>query len=87
MKNIPIPSNQSYLKSLFGKLESFIKRLTWKVFYFDTAEHEEIDSRPEGYGFKSEKTPPQHEDLGAFERDLYEMARTVKFILKFSIES
>ena len=26
------------------------------VFYLDTTEHEEIDSRPEGYGFKSERS-------------------------------
>ena len=34
---------------------------------------------PENFGFKSERAPPQHEDLCAFEKDLYEMARTVKF--------
>ena len=31
LKNIPIPSKASYLKSMMGKVENFIKRIRWKA--------------------------------------------------------
>ena len=33
-KNIPIPSKTNYLKCMIEKVESFVKRLRWKAFYF-----------------------------------------------------
>ena len=36
LKNIPIPSKSSYLKSMMDKVENFIKRIRWKAhFFFD----------------------------------------------------
>ena len=35
VKNIPIPPKKLYLKFMLDKVESFIKRLRWKAFYFD----------------------------------------------------
>ena len=79
LKNIPIPSNQEYLKAMLSKLEHFIKRLRWKAFFFDLKADTIIDKEIENYGFKSECTPPQHEALNAFEEDLYSMVKSVKF--------
>ena len=35
LKNIPIPTKQHYLKSMIDKVESFIARLRWKVYFFE----------------------------------------------------
>ena len=35
LKNIPIPSNQSYLKTMIEKVEAFIKRIRWKAYFFE----------------------------------------------------
>ena len=35
LKNIPVPSRQTYLRAMLGKLEHFIKHLQWKAFFFD----------------------------------------------------
>ena len=35
LKNIPIPSKASYLKSMIDKVENFIKRIRWKAHFFD----------------------------------------------------
>ena len=41
LKNIPISSDQSYLKNMIEKLESFINRLRWKTFFFMNKNQEE----------------------------------------------
>ena len=35
MKNIPIPSRNTYIKKLIEKTESVIKRIRWKAFFFE----------------------------------------------------
>ena len=54
------------------KLEHFIKHLRSKAFFFD-------QKNDECFGFKSEKTPPQHEKLIAFEEDFYALVKSIKF--------
>ena len=60
------------------KLESFIKRIRWEAFFY-----EKLDNTPEktvdNFGFKSVKTPPKNEHLNAFEAELYDMVRNIKF--------
>ena len=78
LKNIPIPSKHVYLKNMIFKLESFIKIIRWEAFSY-----EKSDNTPEktvdNFGFKSVKTPPKNEHLNAFEADLYDMVRNIKF--------
>ena len=79
IKSIPIPSNQHYLKCLLEKLNSFIRRLRWKAYFFDHHDEHAQNEDNNNYGFKSERTPPQINDLIDFEADLYRMARSVSF--------
>ena len=79
MKSIPIPSNQHYLKCLLEKLNSFIRPLRWKAYIFDHHDEHAQNEDNNNYGFKSERTPPQINDLIDFETDLYRMARSVSF--------
>ena len=79
LKNIPIPSNQSFLKCMIEKIESLIRRMRWKAHFFDSNNTENNSSLNFNFGFKSDKTPPQKEHLNAFENDLYDMVRCIQF--------
>ena len=71
MKNIPIPSRNSYLKKLIEKTESIIKPTRWKAFFFENSECNEDDSNT--------NSPPQNEDLNKFEADVYNMIKNIEF--------
>jgi len=78
LKNIPLPSKQSYIKSMIGKMQSFIKRMRWRALFFDNpSETENVTNR--NYGFRSEKTPPQNKELLQFENDLYSMIKNLQW--------
>ena len=82
LKNIPIPSQTSYLKCLTDKVGNFIRRLRWKAFWLEkradssNSQASEISSN---YGFQTTNTPPSNIHLKAFEDELYDMIRDVKF--------
>ena len=59
LKNIPVPSKDSYLKYLIVKTESLIKRIPWNAFYFDKDPESICTTKDESFGLKSRKTPPQ----------------------------
>ena len=78
MKNIPLPSKHTYRLSMIDKAESLIVRMRWKVFRFVNELNDSMNNQ-NNYGFKSSKSPPPHKALAAFEDDLFEMIRTIKF--------
>ena len=77
MKNIPVPTQQSYKKVLMDKIESFIRRMRWKAHFHENPNHQ--NSSKETFGFSSSSSPPQVELLKPFESDLYEMYRNLEF--------
>ena len=79
MKNIPIPSKNAYSKNLIFKLESFIKRIRWKAYFFENSNEINETTTATNFGFKSVKTPPKNEHLNAFENDLYDLVRNIEF--------
>ena len=80
LENInPTSSKRVYLKSMISKLEHFIKRLRWRAFFHDHKAECDINDKEILYGFKSDRTPPQHDGLSAFEEDLYNMVKNIKF--------
>ena len=38
LNNIPIPSKNVNLKNMIFKLESFIKRIRWKAFFYEKSD-------------------------------------------------
>ena len=76
MKNIPIPSRLQYQKKLVEKGESFLGRLSWKL--FNILNTTLINKQT--YGFNTTNTAPQIKELKAFKDDFIEMLRTVQFI-------
>ena len=67
LKNIPIPTKSNYLKSMVEKVESFIRRLRWKAYFFCKDAKRYDNASVNSFGFKSLATPPQNEHLKAFE--------------------
>ena len=64
---------------MITKIESFVKQLRWKAFFYDRDDDCANADTTENYGFKSERTPSQHDGLLAFEADLYRLAKNIKF--------
>ena len=80
MKNIPTPSHQSYKPLLIDKIESIIKRIHWKTYFFTENKAATLEEpRKQTYGFKSEHHPSQSKYLEAFEKDLFNIANSLKF--------
>ena len=78
MNNIPIPSKNAYLKQFMWKLESFITRLRWKVFFF---EHPEAKTKSKNnFGLASTNAPPKSASTKRFEDDLYNLVQSVEYI-------
>ena len=61
------------------KVESFIRRLRWKAYFFCKDAKRYDNASVNSFGFKSLATPPQNEHLKAFEDDIYEMIRKIEF--------
>ena len=77
LKNVPIPSKSSYIKSLIAKTDSLIQRMRWKIFQYDKESSNDIQR--DNYGFPTEKTPSQHNALISFEADLYDLISNISF--------
>ena len=59
------------MKQLMCKLEQFLQRLRWKVWFFENPETP--TRKKETYGFKTYKTAPQSKSLTNFESDLADL--------------
>ena len=80
MKNVPTPSHQSYKLLLIDKIESIIKRMRWKTYFFMENKAATLEEpSKQTYGFKSEHHPSQSKYLEAFEKDLFNIANSLKF--------
>ena len=87
LKNIPIPSTTTYLTRLIEKVESVVKRMRWKAFFFlkgkeDDQADDDVDDQTrtsETFGFKTRKWPPKVEEMDKFEDDLLKMIERVQF--------
>ena len=79
LKNIPIPSPGTYCTRLIEKVESLIKRMRWKAFFFKKGENDDQPETDDHFGFKTRKCPPRIEELEPFEDDLLKMIEDVQF--------
>ena len=87
LKNIPIPTDSSYIKCLIEKTESFIKKVRWAAFWYERKQNNrnpdpnenQDEEQNDNFGFKSPRTPPQNRYLKAFEKDMYQLINKVEF--------
>ena len=76
-RNIPLPSENDYKRTLIEKTEMLRRRMRWKAFFFlnPTAD----GRHKETFGFSSKKTAPQIPALASFEIKLLKMIDSIKF--------
>ena len=73
------------MKKLILQTETFLKNMRWRVFWFEKKGDTEDDETKVSHrkeitrDFKSTKTPPQHELLKPFERDIYKLIGNIEF--------
>ena len=80
MKNIPIPLRNLYQLLLRDKIESVIKPMRWKAHFFLTNTYDTNDNmNKESYGFKSKHHPGIIKQLETFEKELFDIASSLKF--------
>ena len=76
LKNIPVPSKDSYTKNMLGMVENFLRRVRWKAHWFN---QETTATEYNTYGFGSENVPSADQHLTNFENDMYDMVHSLKF--------
>ena len=79
LKNIPLPSNEAFTKRLIEMVESVLKRMRWKAFFFLRGSENETRGGEEKFGLKSQKCPPQIAELRAFEADMQKLVENLEF--------
>ena len=80
MRNIPTPSHQSYQLLLIDKIETVIKRMRWKAYFFMENKAPTLEKqRKVTDRFKSKHHPNQSKYSEAFEKDLFNIANSLKF--------
>ena len=84
-KNIPTGNKQTYMTRLYDMTAKFLNRMRWKAYHFKDKDSSSNDIMTEDncndglFTFPSKKSAPPIEELSAFENDLYDMIRKIKF--------
>lgn len=68
LKNIPIQSSSTYKLKLTEKIESFLKRMKWKLQFFFNQELNTNTTFKEKYGFKTKKMYPAAQGTSALNK-------------------
>ena len=83
LKNIPIPSVSEYRKRLIEKVESLLKRMRWRAFFYLSGSNDsaptECDDDDDHFGFPSRRCPPQVDELIPFEEDMVRLVESIEF--------
>ena len=78
LKNIPFPDKSSYTLKLMEKIESVIKRMRWKAYFYLNKETQEKQQK-NTFGFKSWHHPPKCKLFEEFEKDVFGTVKSIKF--------
>ena len=78
LKNISYADKLSYTFKLMEKIESVIKRIRWKAYFYLNKETQEKQQK-NTFGFKSRPHPPQCNLLEEFEKDVFDIIKSIKF--------
>ncbi len=77
LKNIPIPSQDAYLRNLIEKVENVLKRMRWKAHFFLKGDKMSDQNNP--FGLPSNKTPPTILEMKSFENDVINLIENITF--------
>ena len=78
LKNIPLRDKSSYTLKLMKKIESVIKRMQWKAYFYLNKETQEKQQK-NTFGLKSWHHLPQCNLLEEFEKDVFDNIKSIKF--------
>lgn len=76
MKNVSLPSQKEYVLSLISSVETFVKNLRWRSFFFLNPQEKPTKNN---HGFKSLKAAPKIKELQKLEDSLHDLVKNVKF--------
>nr|XP_047123016.1 uncharacterized protein LOC124806296 [Hydra vulgaris] len=79
VKNIPIPSIKDFKMQLLDKTETLIKRMRWKAFFFLNKSSNSKNNFYYNYGLKTSNHPKQITEMLAFENELIDLVKHIKF--------
>ena len=82
MKNIGIGNEKQYRMRLYEMTTRFIERIRWKAFFYDKSQEENNEVNEEGnqrYGFPTRNKAPANPNLELFEKELYQLIKSIKF--------
>ena len=83
LKNIPLSNKKYFLTKIFDQTSKFINRLRWKAHFFESQEfhnHPDTLTRDDiSKLFASQRSAPEIKDLKAFEDNLFDMIKNIKF--------
>ena len=77
LRNIPFPDKSSYTLKLMEKIESVTKRMRWKAYFYLNKETQEKQQESTS-GFKSRHHTPQCNLLKEFEKDVFDIIKSIK---------
>ena len=76
-KDIPLPSERDYKRTLIEKTEHLCRRMRWKAFFYFNPSADR--SQKETFGFPSTNSPPQIQAMQDFEKRLLHVIQKIKF--------
>ena len=76
LKNIGVPSKDTYRLCLIEKVESVVTRMRWKADFFLNGQSK---YERNNFGLKSKKSPPPVKEMKGFEEDLVLMVERLRF--------
>ena len=87
LKIFPIPTKSSCQLKLIEKIQSIIKRMRWKTFFFlrdnnninKTNSNDINESGKQTFGFKSKQNPAQIHELQSFQNYLLDIIKSIQF--------
>ena len=79
LKDIPTSSKKEYLIKLYDAISKFINRIRWKIFHSNKTDDSDTLNLNDENIFKSSKSAPPCDELKAFEKELFDIAKNIKF--------
>ena len=79
LKNIPIPSRNSHKLQLIEKIGDFKKSFGKRIFFLTNTYDTNDNMNRETYGFKSKHHPGVIKELETFEKELFDIACSLKY--------
>ena len=76
LKNIPIPSVDTYMRGIINKAEEFLQRVRWKVHFFENPTKQ---LKKETFGFATRRNAPQSKSLIEFEHDITNLISNLEY--------